>query len=70
MHSVSPHCPMDRSWLRLLKEEENILHIFPVYVLKHTLSVAYPGFFFGGGFQQIQLTTEGRENGGLGAVAP
>jgi hypothetical protein len=43
--------------------------------------VAYPGIFFGGGFrqeffsgggggQQIQLTTEGRENGDLGAVAP
>jgi hypothetical protein len=26
-------------------------------------------FFFGGG-QQIQLTTEGGENGDLGAVAP
>jgi hypothetical protein len=24
----------------------------------------------GGGFQQIQLRTEGRENGDLGAVAP
>jgi hypothetical protein len=29
-------------------------------------------FFFGGGggFQQIQLSTEGRENGDVGAVAP
>jgi hypothetical protein len=26
--------------------------------------------FFRGGVQQIQLTTEGRENGDLGAVAP
>jgi hypothetical protein len=35
------------------------------------VSVAYPGFFFwGGGVQQIQLRTEGRENGDLGAVAP
>jgi hypothetical protein len=34
-------------------------------------SVAYPGFFFrGGDVQQIQLRTEGRENGNLGAVAP
>jgi hypothetical protein len=43
-------------------------------------SVAYPGIFFGGftpeifsggwGVQQIQLRTEGRENGDLGAVAP
>jgi hypothetical protein len=29
-----------------------------------------PGIFFGGGVQQIQLMTEGRENGDLGAVAP
>jgi hypothetical protein len=27
-------------------------------------------FFSGGGFQQIQLRTEGRENGYLGKVAP
>jgi hypothetical protein len=27
-------------------------------------------FFLGGGVQQIQLRTEGRENGDLGAVAP
>jgi hypothetical protein len=41
--------------------------------------VAYPGIFSGGGGvtpgifsrgQQIQLRTEGRENGDLGAVAP
>ena len=33
-------------------------------------TVAYPGIFFGrGGFQQIQLRTEDRENGDLGAVA-
>jgi hypothetical protein len=35
--------------------------------------VAYPGFFSGGGrggFQQIQLRTEGRENGDLGAIVP
>jgi hypothetical protein len=34
-----------------------------------TPPVAYPGIFFGG-VQQIQLRTEGRENGDLGAVAP
>jgi hypothetical protein len=28
-----------------------------------------PGIFFGGGVQKIQLRTEGRENGDLGAVA-
>jgi hypothetical protein len=32
-------------------------------------SVAYPGILFGG-VQQIQLRTEGRENGNLGTVAP
>ena len=32
--------------------------------------VAYPGILFGGwGVQQIQLRTEDRENGDLGAVA-
>ena len=35
------------------------------------LAVAYPGIFFrGGGVQQIQLRTEDREDGDLGAVAP
>jgi hypothetical protein len=35
-------------------------------------SVVYPGIFFGGGgeVQQIQLRTENRENGDLGAVVP
>jgi hypothetical protein len=34
-------------------------------------TVAYSGFFSGGGeVQQIQLTIEGRENGDLGTVAP
>jgi len=32
-------------------------------------AVAYPGIFFGG-VQQIQLRTEDREDGDLGAVAP
>ena len=32
-------------------------------------AVAYPGIFFGGG-QQIQLGTEGRENGDLGGGSP
>jgi len=31
--------------------------------------VAYPGILFGG-VQQIQLRTEDRENGDLGAAAP
>ena len=34
-------------------------------------SVVYPGILFGwGGVQQIQLRTEDRENGDLGAVIP
>jgi hypothetical protein len=34
-------------------------------------AVAYPGILFGGGgVQQIQLRTEDRQNGDLGAVAP
>jgi hypothetical protein len=44
-----------------------------VYCLHHCHShnpVAHPGIFFGGGAQQIQLRTEDRENGDLGAVAP
>jgi hypothetical protein len=32
-------------------------------------TVAYPGILFGGGVQQIQLKTEGRENGDVGAEA-
>jgi len=32
-------------------------------------AVAYPGILFGGGVQLIQLRTEDRENGDLGAVA-
>ena len=33
-------------------------------------SVAYPEILFGGGVQQVQLRTEDRESGDLGAVAP
>jgi hypothetical protein len=35
----------------------------------HIYSVAYLGIFFGGGVQQFQLRTKGRENRDLGAVA-
>jgi len=38
--------------------------------LRPLLSVAYPGILFGEGVQQIQLRTEDREKGDLGAVAP
>jgi len=40
------------------------------YRFVYSWSVAYPGILFGGGVQQIQLRTEDRENGDLGAVAP
>ena len=36
----------------------------------HHPAVAYPGIFFRGGVQQIQLRTEDREDGDLGAAAP
>jgi hypothetical protein len=39
-------------------------------IFKQSRTVAYPGILFGGGVQQIQLRTEDRENGDLGAVAP
>jgi hypothetical protein len=38
------------------------------YILPTIIEV--PRIFFSGGFHQIQLRTEGRENGDLGAVAP
>ena len=53
--------------------EQKISDITPLYQLAHTsrdLPVAYPGILFGGGVQKIQLKTEDRENGDLGAVAP
>ena len=40
------------------------------YTKVHPRRVAYPGTLLGGGVQQIQLRTEDRENGDLGAVAP
>jgi len=39
-------------------------------VLFVSVSEAYPGIFFGGGVQQIQLRTEDRKNGDLGVVSP
>jgi hypothetical protein len=46
-------------------------HSSHIWTQAHPQSVAYPGFFSGGGgVQQIQLRTEGRQIGDLGAVAP
>ena len=43
---------------------------FTVVGTVHVWSVAYPGILFEGGeVQQIQLRTEDREDGDLGAVA-
>jgi hypothetical protein len=46
--------------------------IDPQSFIPQSATVAYPGIMFGvgGGVQLIQLRTEGRENGDLGAVAP
>jgi hypothetical protein len=41
-----------------------------LFVLLSKFSVVPRIFFSGGGVQQIQLRTEGRENGDLGAVVP
>jgi len=54
----------------------NICHSDTIIEDAHKVTrppVAYPGSLFGGervGFQQIQLRTDDRENGDLGAVAP
>jgi len=42
----------------------------PCYMTMDISAVAYPGILFGAGVQKIQLRTEDRENGDLGAVAP
>jgi len=39
-------------------------------LVAHKEAEVYPGILFGGVVQQIQLRTEDRENGDLGAVAP
>ena len=43
--------------------------ILIIIILVCVGAVAYPGIFFGG-VQQIQLRTEDKKNGDLGAVAP
>jgi hypothetical protein len=50
----------------------NRVRFFPPASLDSYRAVAYPGILFrgGGGVQQIQLRTEGKENGDLGAVDP
>ena len=53
--------------LEVHKYMENKAICYNKYLLA---AVAYPGILFGGGGQQIQLSTEDRKNGDLGAVAP
>ena len=48
-----------------MTEEERIVKFEVLIAL-----VVYPGILFWWGVQQIQLKTEDRENGDLGAVAP
>jgi hypothetical protein len=52
--------------------EENNDDARETYIVSclHTVSGAYPGILFWGGGQQIQLRTEDRQNGDLGAAAP
>ena len=48
-----------------------VCHNSKFAIFELLVSVAYPGILFGGGgVQQIQLRTEDRENGDLGAVVP
>jgi hypothetical protein len=48
--------------------KKNITKLF-FHKMNTVIPVAYPGIFFRG-VQQIQLRTEDRENGDLGAAAP
>jgi hypothetical protein len=49
--------------------EKLLKHLMSTFRKKGIETVAYPGILFGG-VQQIQLRTEVRENGDMGAVAP
>jgi len=62
-------------WSQGLKRRDNLenLSVGPIWenIKNHFGTVAYPGILFGeGGVRQIQLRTEDRDNGDLGAVAP
>jgi len=49
--------------------DRNVSHrIFDKFCYCHTVPVAYPGIFFGGGVSTNSV--EDRENGNLGVVAP
>jgi len=64
-------------WIHTHTHTHTYIYIYiyiPTQVVKRRgrwlQTVAYRGILFGGGGQQIQLRTEDRENGDLGAVAP
>ena len=81
LHAASPS--WGTNWFAASQEIPRILWNPKVHYRIHTLPPPVPtlsqlhpvqwrtqGFLFGGGVQQIQLKTEDRENGDLGAVAP
>ena len=70
---VSSNLPQRISALCLLHKMEPAArkcNCCPLFIWSILKPVAYPGIFFGGGVQQIQLRTEDRENGDLGVVTP
>ena len=62
---VCRHCDKPRG------RQAYVVPFYPRYNFLYFAAVAYPEIFFGrGGVQQIQLRTEDRQDGDLGAVAP
>jgi len=57
-----------RSWIRLRSWNFSHAQTLPLPVV--SFSGVHRDFFRGAGFQQIQLRTEDRDDGDLGAVAP
>ena len=78
---MSNHIPKKCGFLPMYvsKTSESLLTVARSKVIKHFALAVFECHwlnqwrtqdFFSGGFQQIQLRTEDRENGDLGAVAP
>ena len=66
-----PWCEADNTSSSATVENEwSDISTPPYAFMECTGTVAYPGIFFRGGVQQIQLRTDSRENGDLGVVAP
>jgi hypothetical protein len=71
--------PISESVTCLLSYHVHVITSWVTYKKQFREPVAYPNIFSGGGVvrqeffravKQIQLRTEGRENGDLGAIAP